>query len=98
HIFLYEDTILLGAAIGNIISIFEPSVASAAGQPILLLFGLFAGMYTGCLAIALAEVLNVIPIMMRRAKMQKGSGIVLTMIALGKCVGTLAQFYFHWLP
>lgn len=97
HIFLYEDTILLGALLGNIISVFSPALVSSFGGLIVTLFGLFAGIYVGCLAIALAEVLNVIPIMLRRVNMQKGSGLALLAIALGKGAGAFAQYFFGWI-
>ena len=61
------------------------------GTPLLCAFGLSAGIYTGCLAVALAEILDAFPIMFRRTKMKVGQEWVLYAMALGKMVGA---FYF----
>ena len=53
------------------------------------IYGLFAGMFVGCFAIAIAEILNTIPIFMRRISLGRGTGIVLLGIALGKTIGSL---------
>ena len=64
HILLYEDSILLGAVLGNLVSIFNLSVpVGIAGE---VLFGVFSGIFVGCLAIALAEALDLFPILFRR--------------------------------
>ena len=54
---------------------------------LLAVFGLFAGMFVGCFAIAIAEMLNTIPIFSRRIKLGKGVGVVMLFLALGKTVG-----------
>lgn len=94
HILFYEDSVLLGAVLGNLVSIFELGVP--VGVPGEIVFGVFAGMFTGALAIALAEVLHVIPVLFRRANIYKGLGFVITSLALGKTLGSLLQFYMGW--
>lgn len=94
HILLYEDSILLGAIAGSVISLFPVTLPfGAAGE---LIFGLFAGMFTGCLAITLAEELNVIPVLFRRTRLSRGVGLVILSIALGKTAGSLLQFALGW--
>ena len=62
-------------------------------------FGLFAGIFVGCLALAIAEMLDTIPIFARRIGFRHGLGIVVLSIALGKAAGSLLYFmkavYLH---
>lgn len=62
------------------------------GTVILILFGLFAGIFVGCLALAIAEMLNSIPIFARRINFRHGLGIAVLAVALGKAVGSLVYF------
>ena len=64
-----------------------------AGTLILLIYGLFAGIFVGCLAIAIAEMLDSIPIFARRSKFRHGIGIAILCMALGKTLGSLIYFY-----
>jgi len=102
----YENCIVAGAIIGCLLSVypifFSDVIHQIAGMidkweiwgnGILSLFGIFAGMFVGCFAIAIAEMLNTIPIFTRRIRLGKGVGIVMLCIALGKTVGALIYFY-----
>lgn len=108
-IILYENCIVAGAVLGCILSVygdfFTEKIGKAAlstiprweiwGNLILAVFGIFAGMFVGCFAIAIAEMLNTIPIFTRRISLGKGVGIVMLCLALGKTVGSLIYFYFR---
>ena len=59
---------------------------------ILSVFGLFSGMFIGCLALAIAEMLDSIPIFSRRISFRHGLGVAITCMAIGKLMGSL--FYF----
>lgn len=59
---------------------------------VLALFGLFSGMFVGCLALAIAEMLDSIPIFARRIGFRHGMSIAIGAMALGKIGGSL--FYF----
>ena len=91
---VYENAIILGGTVGNILFIYEPHI------PLyhfgLLIFGLFAGIFVGCLAMALAEVLKVFPILVKRVGLVEGLPIVLIAVASGKLVGSLMQFIYGW--
>ena len=63
-----------------------------AGEAVLALAGLFAGMFVGCLALAIAEMLDSIPILARRISFHGGIYHVIFAMALGKFAGAL--FYF----
>lgn len=69
----------------------EP-VWHAVGIAVLILFGLFAGIFVGCLALAIAEMLNSIPIFARRINFRHGLGIAVLAMALGKAVGSVIYF------
>lgn len=64
----------------------------AAGNFLLILFGVFSGIFVGCLALAIAEMLNTIPIFARRIGFRHGLGIAILAVALGKLVGSLIYF------
>ena len=59
-----------------------------------VIVGAFWGMFVGCLAVAIAEVLDVIPILCRRSKMTRYLPWLLLSISLGKTAGTF--LYFLW--
>lgn len=107
HIFLYEEMIVLGTLAGDFLSIFvrEKSaglqemahlrpVVRAAAPTALSLFGLFAGIFVGCLALAIAEMLDSIPILTRRIGFRHGLGLMVLAVALGKLAGSLLYFIF----
>ncbi len=62
------------------------------GTVFLVLFGVFAGIFVGCLALAIAEMLNTIPVFARRIGFRHGLGIAILAVALGKLVGSLIYF------
>ena len=62
----------------------------------LVLVALCCGIYVGCQAMALAEILNTFPILFRRTKLQMGLRWGVLFIALGKLVGSLWYFIFGY--
>lgn len=106
-VFLYEEMVVLGTLAGNVLTIFPqckeagawlsalPGIGGiwqGAGCALLVLYGLFAGMFVGCLALAIAEMLDSIPIFARRIGFRHGLGMVVSAMALGKMVGSLLYF------
>ncbi len=63
-----------------------------AGTVFLLIFGVFAGIFVGCLALAIAEMLNTIPVFARRIGFRHGLGIAILAVAIGKLAGSLIYF------
>ncbi|MDO4331631.1 MAG: stage V sporulation protein AB [Eubacteriales bacterium] len=59
------------------------------------LFGLFAGIFVGCLALAIAEMLDSIPILTRRIGYRHGLGLMVLAIAVGKLAGSLVYFAYR---
>lgn len=62
------------------------------GMLFLIFYGVFAGIFVGCLALAIAEMLNTIPIFARRIGFRHGLGIAILAVALGKLAGSLIYF------
>lgn len=108
HIFLYEEMVVCGTILGGLISVFFPfldvvgwasqipllkSIYPYAGTAILILYGLFAGIFVGCLALAIAEMLDSIPIFARRMRFRHGVGVVILCMAIGKTLGSLIYFW-----
>ena len=63
------------------------------GHPLLYVYGICAGIFVGCNAMALAEVLKTFPILFRRAKLKTGLIYVVICLALGKTFGALWYFF-----
>lgn len=92
HILCYENAIILGGTLGNIWILFElPMHLSVV---MVVVFGIFSGIFVGCLYMALAETLRVLPIMVNRIQLKEGFPIIVAAIAAGKVVGTLIQYFF----
>lgn len=92
-IIAYENAVILGGALGNVFSLFSLHVPL--GLWAVVLFGLSAGVFTGCLAVALAEILNTFPIMFRRFGIKAGLGYIMFSMALGKALGALYFYANH---
>lgn len=109
EIFLYENMIIGGTIIGNLMSIWPDSWERAiirletltgafsfwtVSQFLwLIVIGLFSGMFVGCLALSIAEMLDSIPIFTRRISFRKGIGLAICSVAFGKLCGALFFFY-----
>ncbi len=93
-ILLYEDSVALGGIIGNLIFCYKISIPG--GEWLLPVFGLLAGIFTGCWAMALAEILNVFPIFIRRVRIVRYIGVFIAATALGKGLGVLLFFARGW--
>lgn len=91
RIITYENATILGGIAGNIISVFT-QIRFPAGHVFLALFGISAGIFVGCMAVALAEIINAYPILYRRVKLKMGLEWMVATIAVGKMCGCL--FYF----
>ena len=88
EIWLYEDMVIGGTIFGGIYSVSSdllklgemvknwlPEAAWLwMGYTLLIVCGVFAGMFTGCLALAIAEMLDSIPIFTHRISFRHGVG------------------------
>ena len=90
HIKIYESAIVLGGIFGTLTGLI-PFVLPI-GHIGVVALSLANGIFLGALAMSLAEVLNVIPILTRRARLQHGMFYFVLAIALGKLLGALLYF------
>ena len=106
---LYEEMVIFGTLFGCILSVFArycqigawlqqrfPEQLQALlglGNAFQAVFGIFAGMFIGCLALAIAEMLDSIPIFARRISFRHGLGFVILGMAAGKLCGSLIYFW-----
>ena len=60
------------------------------------IFGLFGGIFVGCWSMALAEILNLFPIFIRRIKLLRCIPYIILGIALGKGIGAFIFFFNRW--
>lgn len=87
----YEWTIIAGGILGNIATIYRPTLPF--GVIGALMFGLFSGIFTGCLAVALSESLDCTVIFSRRVHIKHGFPFIILSVALGKLAGSLLYYY-----
>lgn len=94
RILLYEDCVAMGGIIGNLISVFQIHIPY--GGWLLPIFGILAGIFVGCWSMALAEILNVFPIFVRRLKIVRYISVFIISMALGKGIGAFIFFFNRW--
>ena len=87
----FENSIILGAIIGCVWSLF-PSLTIPFGSVMLGAYGFSAGIFVGCLAIALAEILDTFPILFRRFYIKRGLFWIILFLAVGKMCGSFYYF------
>ena len=86
HVKKYESAIAFGGIFGAVAGLFNLYIPIGI---FVVVFGLAIGTFYGVLAMSLAEVLNVIPILSRRGRIQQGMFYFVLAIALGKLAGSL---------
>ena len=105
---LYEEMVIFGTLTGCVLTVFNRycqfgawwqrrlsqhlSLLLEIGVVCQIVFGLFAGMFIGCLALAIAEMLDSIPIFARRISFRHGMGLAILSMAVGKLCGSLVYF------
>lgn len=106
---LYEEFIIAGSIAGCILSVFQfPYMLGEWVQKLptlvydvvtfvaLVTIGIFSGIFVGCLALALAEMIDSIPIFARRMGFRHGVGVAVISTALGKLCGSVLYFCMHF--
>lgn len=85
-----EYTITAGAVFWTCADFFDWHLAGPGVLQVVI--GLFAGCFVGMLAAALTEVLNVLPILTKRLRLQEWLLYILMAMVLGKVLGSLFQW------
>lgn len=91
----FENAVICGGIAGNVLSVFS-GISLPLGAPFLCLYGLSAGIFVGCIAVALAEILDTFPITFRRIQIKEGLAWVMLAMAIGKCAGSLFYFWYGY--
>ena len=94
HVYKLESAIVLGGTIGSLLSVYH--FPMRIGDVGIIIFGLFSGIFVGCLSMALAEAIRVFPVLCQRINLNYGIYLLIFMMAAGKALGTLYQMYFEW--
>lgn len=84
---LIETLIISGVTIGTICQLCEISLPF--GIVGYFIFNIFGGIFVGCLAGALAETINIFPIISRRFAIRENLPYVLMAAGLGKAIGSI---------
>jgi stage V sporulation protein AB len=92
HVYQMETVIAMGGAAGCLLTVFQINLG--VGKIGLAIFGVFAGVFVGALAMALAETLKVIPVLCQRTNLRLGLPVLILALGLGKVLGSLYQLYF----
>ncbi|SDJ66397.1 stage V sporulation protein AB [Sediminibacillus albus] len=90
HVRLYEAGVIGGALFGIYLSFVGVSLHLSTLATVL--WGAFHGVFIGMLAAALAEVLNVFPLLAKRVGLEQHLLSLLMAIVLGKIAGSLFQW------
>lgn len=93
-VLLYEECVALGGILGNIVFLYGIHIPG--GEIFAAVFGLFAGIFVGCWSMALAEILNIFPIFIRRVKILKAIPYMIAGIAFGKGIGAIIFYMNRW--
>ena len=108
-VYWYEEWVIAGSLAGwgygvfhqnwEIVAWEERSVLlQALSVAAVMIWALFTGMFVGCLAVAIEEMLGGIPIFARRIHLRKGLGILILAIACGKTCGSIFYFWHRLFP
>lgn len=110
EVWLYEDMVIWGTILGGLFCVFcnkwqmgawlSDRMSATAIRMLtdigMILLGGFGGMFVGCLALSIAEMLDSIPIFTRRISFRHGLGCMVLSIALGKVCGSLLYFFYEF--
>lgn len=108
-ILLYEDMIIWGTIIGGLGGVYFEQITDWMHKHevsflllrvermcsfwLLAVIGVCMGIFVGCLAISIAEVLQTIPILARRARLKNELKYVLLAVSVGKMLGAILYAY-----
>lgn len=91
YIIFYENAIIFGGIFGVFTILFNYYIPVS--HIFAAIYALLIGIFYGCLAVSLAEVLDVIPILTRRTMLSKGIKYFIVVLALGKALGSIIYYF-----
>ncbi|MBQ2680141.1 MAG: stage V sporulation protein AB [Firmicutes bacterium] len=87
---VYENAIVLGGLWGTTTFFIDYSIPAGAVAAVIV--SCFIGMFVGGLAVSLAEILNIIPITVKRFRIFGATQLIVTSLAFGKLAGSLLYY------
>lgn len=93
HIWLYENIIVMGGIFGAFSLVFDYNIPI--NDLIIIYFSFCTGIFVGSLAICLAEVIDVIPVVAKRTKIKRGVQVLILFIAVAKGLGSYIFYIFE---
>ncbi len=91
NIKFYEEAIIWGGIFGTTTMLFDYYIPI--GTIAVIIFSLGIGIFYGGLAVSLAEVLDVVPILSRRGRIKEGMMYFMFAIAFGKLIGSVLYYF-----
>lgn len=88
---LYQNAFISGATIFTIVYFFDFSIELS--NVLVCIIGMIFGVFIGLFSSALAEVLNVIPVMSKKLKIKDDLKLIVYALLLGRVAGSL----YYWL-
>lgn len=99
NIIFVENMVVLGITMGSILSfqVWKCEIPTVfLGKIFMILFGFCAGIFVGCIAVALAEILDTFPILLKRMNLKDEiAPKLLFCMAIGKSIGALLYFWMR---
>ncbi len=91
YLWLYEMVVAAGAIFGTMWYLYGWQLPI--GEAGLLLYGSAAGVFVGAWAMALTEIIDTIPIFMRRIYLKRGLVAIVWFLAVGHSAGSLLHIF-----
>lgn len=90
---IYENVIIIGAVFASITSLTGVSINLAKFTVVIVGFSI--GIFIGLLASALAEMLNVMPVLIRRFRLEGYVNYIIYSLIAGKVLGALLNWFIY---
>ena len=91
---LYEDAAVLGTLTGTILYLYGGRIPAGIG--LVTVIGILAGIFQGSWIIALGEIADVFPVLLKKTGLQDKKAFVIYIVAAGKIAGSLLFFRKGW--
>jgi stage V sporulation protein AB len=92
YYFALGNSVTAGVLVGSILYLFEPFIKMPTILTIVV--SLCFGIFIGCLALAIAEVLDVMPILNRRVHFKRAISFFIIAFSFGKMLGAFCYWIF----
>ena len=91
YLWIYEMAVAAGGVFGTLWYLYGFSLPIGGWG--LLLYGSMSGVFVGAWAMALTEIIDTIPIFMRRIYLKKGLVVIVWSLAIGRSAGALLHLF-----